>query len=141
MKTPLPLKIAFYRVKDNAAKLQFICSKAQEAVRQEKRLLIAVPNLEAAQYVDQLLWRIPEESFIPHVVTDMPTQEWIAITLQEQQNVNQATHLLNLCPHPSPLYQYVEEVYDFYDETQPQKKELSEQRLRFYQEKGLRVYL
>ncbi len=141
MMSVLPLKITFYRVKDNTAKLTFICQKAQEAFQQEKRLLIAVPNLQAAQYIDQLLWRTPEESFMPHVVTDMPTQEWIAITLQEQVNVNQALRLLNLCPHPSSLYQQVEEVYDFYDETHPQKKELSEQRLRFYQEKGVRVHL
>jgi DNA polymerase-3 subunit chi len=101
--------------------------------------LIAVPNFQAAQYIDNLLWRIPEESFIPHIIADAPTAEWIAITMQDQQNVNQAARLLNLCSTPSALYQQVEEVYDLYDETHPQKKDLSQQRLRLYQAKGLLV--
>jgi DNA polymerase-3 subunit chi len=132
-------KVLFYRVKDNTAKLHLICSKAQEAFKQEKRLLIAVPNLQAAQYIDTLLWRQPAESFLPHVITDSSVSEWIAITIQDQHNVNQAVRLLNLCSSPSPLYQHVEEVYDLFDETHPEKVELSQQRVQFYQSKGLLV--
>jgi DNA polymerase III subunit chi len=128
-------------VKDNSAKIHLICTKAQEAFKQEKRLLIAVPNFQAAQYVEALLWKVPAESFMPHVVSDTPTSEWIAITMQEQHNVNQAVRLLNLCPTPSPLYQHqhIAEVYELYDETHPQKAELSQQRLQLYQSKGLLV--
>lgn len=138
MKSITP-KVIFYRVKDNQAKIQLICSKAQESFKQEKRLLIAVPNFEAAQYVETLLWRTPAESFMPHVIADTSSSEWIAITMQEQHNVNQAVRLLNLCPTPSALYQYVEEVYDLYDETISQKADLSQQRLNYYQAKGLAV--
>jgi DNA polymerase-3 subunit chi len=140
MKNNAPVKVIFYRVKDNSAKIQLIYTKAQEAFQHEKRLLIAVPNLQAAQYIDALLWKFPEESFMPHVIADAPTAEWIAITMQEQQNINQAARLLNLCPTPSALYQQVEEVYDLLDESHPQKLELSQQRLRLYQAKGLVVY-
>lgn len=116
-----------------------ICTKAHEAFKQEKRLLIAVPNFQAAQYVETLLWKVPAESFIPHVVADTSTSEWVAITMQEQHNVNQAARLLNLCPTPSTLYQQISEVYEFYDETHPQKAELSQQRLQLYQSKGILV--
>jgi DNA polymerase III subunit chi len=133
------IKVTFYLVKDNHSKIQLICDKAQEAFRQEKRLLIAVPTFQAAQYIDALLWRLPEESFIPHVIADTPTSEWIAITLQEVENVNKAVHLLNLCPMPTSLYQQVEEIYDLFDETHPEKRELSQQRFQFYQSKGLIV--
>lgn len=95
--------------------------------------------MEAAQYIDALLWRLPEESFIPHVIANTSTLEWIAITTQEQHNINQASRLLNLCPAASALYQQVEEIYDLFDESHPQKIELSQQRLRFYQAKGLIV--
>jgi DNA polymerase III subunit chi len=128
-------------VKDNSSKIHLICTKAQEAFRQEKRLLIAAPDFQAAQYLDALLWRLPSESFIPHIITDTDTSEWIAITVQQQHNVNQAIRLLNLCSPPSPLYQHVEEVYDLYDETHPQKTELSQQRFRFYQAQGFLVKL
>lgn len=133
----MPQKITFYQIKDNAAKIQLICAKAHEAFQHEKRLLITVPNLQAAQYVDALLWRIPEESFIPHVITDFSTPEWIAITLQDKQNVNQATCLLNLCTELPALYQQMEEIYEIYDETHPQKVACSKQRLDQYQAYGL----
>lgn len=138
MNTPLKLaKAVFFRVKNNTDKIHLICMKAQEAYMQEKRLLIAVPNLQAAQYIDALLWRMPEESFIPHAIIDFPTSEWIAITQQDQCNVNQAPRLLNLCLTPTPLYGQVEEIFEILDETHPEKAELSQKRLRFYEEKGL----
>lgn len=71
------------------------------------------------------------------MIVDTSTAEWIAITMQDQRNVNQASRLLNLCTIPSPLYQEVEEIYELYDETHPQKTELSQQRLRYYQAKEL----
>lgn len=126
-------------MKDNSAKIHLICTKAQEAFKQEKRLLIVVPNFQAAQYIETLLWRNPPESFMPHVIVDTSTVEWIAITMQEEHNVNQAPRLLNLCSIPSPLYSQVEEIYEIYDETLPQKTELSQQRLRYYQDKGLLI--
>lgn len=116
-----------------------VCAKAQEAIQHEKRLLIAVPNLQAAQYIDTLLWNSPAESFIPHIIAETPTAEWIAITMQESQNINQAVRLFNLCPSPSALYQYVDEIYELYDESHPQKIELSQQRISFYESKGINV--
>lgn len=139
MKNNSKPKLTFYRVKDNGAKIQLICAKAQDAFRKEKRLLIAVPNMEAAKYVDTLLWKLADESFMPHLISDVQSKEWIVITLQDQENVNDAPHLLNLCTVASPLYQFVEEVYELYDETHPQKLELSQQRMRLYQSKGFQV--
>lgn len=132
-------KVTFYHVKDNAAKIQLICSKAKDSFQLEKRLLITVPSFDAAQYVESLLWRFPEESFMPHVIADTTTKEWIAITMQNKDNINQAPRLLNLCPNVSPLSHEVEEIYELYDEAHPQKKELSEQRIREYQAKGFLV--
>ena len=129
-------RVIFYRVKENATKIQLICKKGEEAFSQEKRLLIAVPNFQAAQYIEELLWRNPRESFMPHVVTDTPTSEWIAITMQNEKNVNQATRLLNLCTTPSPFYEHIKEIYEFYDASLPEKGELSEQRLQYYTSKG-----
>lgn len=126
-------------MKNNSSKIHLICTKAQEAFKQEKRLLITVPHFQAAQYIEALLWKIPAESFMPHVVADTSTSEWIAITMQEQYNVNQAVRLLNLCPTPPSLFQQIHDIYELYDETEPQKAELSQQRLQFYQSKGFLV--
>ena len=139
MKNHPSVKVVFYSVKDNSTKLQFICNKAKEAFQHEKRLLIVVSNLEAAKYVDALLWRFPDDGFIPHVISDVATNEWITITTQEKQNVNQATCLLNLRQAPCSLYHQFEDIYEFYDETHPQKIEFSQKRIQFYQKEGLLV--
>ncbi len=132
-------KVIFYHVKDNQTKLNLICTKALEAFRDEKRLLIIVNSFQAAQYVDQLLWRFPPNGFMPHVIADTSTAEWIAITLQDQHNVNQATTLLNLSPSYSSLSLKMEEVYEIYDETHSDKRALSEQRLKTYQSHGIMI--
>ena len=59
---------------------------------------------------------------MPHVISDTTTKEWIAITMQNKDNINQAPRLLNLCPAFPPLAKTVDDVYEVYDESTPQKK-------------------
>lgn len=134
-----PIKVTFYRVKDNRSKLELICAKALAAVEHEKRLLILVSTMEAGRYLDNLLWSKPEEGFLPHIYTQEPTQEWIAITM-EQKNINQATDLLNLQTHAISFYDQFEEIHELFDETTVEKEALSQQRLNDYQSKKLLVY-
>lgn len=129
--THLAPKIVFFRIKDNAAKLQWICSKVHETVKLKKRLMIFAPNEEAAKYIDMLLWRLPEESFLPHSIVDQPSKEWIAISMIHQ-NLNQAHRMLNLCSTISPIFHQFEEVYEMYDDTQAPKQELSQKKLEEY---------
>ena len=89
--------------------------------------------------VTTLLWKLPADSFLPHVVSDTPTSEWIAITMQEQQNVNLADRLLNLCPTVLPLSTQVIEIFELYDESSAEKSEFSEKRIRDYQSRGITI--
>lgn len=133
-------RVIFHTVKDAQAKLDFICQRAEEAMRQEERLLIAVPTDEAAQYIEALLWRQPETSFIPHVITQSPTTAWVAITSKPTHNFNQASILLNLCSEVPPLYSQFNIVYELDDQTHPQKATLSEQRRSSYAANGIQPH-
>lgn len=135
---PTSPKITFIRVKDNQEKCACILQRAQAVFFEEKRLLIAVPNMEAAQYVDTLIWHTPEDSFIPHTIAQGPCQDWIAITTLSQ-NVNQAQILLNLSPQACSFYLAFEQVYELYDASHPQKEALAKQKLVDYQAKGILV--
>ncbi len=136
---PLPVRVTFFPVKDNNTKLLLICNKIQETLKQEKRILITVPTEEAAHYIDSLLWRIPEWSFIPHSIIHTSTQEWVAITTVMTHNLNGANRLLNLCPQSCPIYQQFEEIYEFYDDSHPQKAEQSQKKFIHYQSQGIFV--
>ena len=133
------VKVIFYKIKDNREKIHFICTKAEEAYQQEKKLLILVPNEAAGQYVDALLWRLPENSFMPHALTGSPTNEWIAITILAE-NLNQASRLLNLTAQASTL-QHFEEIYEIFDETSPDKLKASKEKIASYQVKGTNFVL
>lgn len=129
-------KVSFYRVKDNATKLDLICLMANKVIEDEKRLMISVTNPEAGRYVNTLLWRKPEASFIPHLLTQHSTQEWIAISM-ECKNINQAQRLLNLNTHAISFFGEFEELIELWDETSPEKKDLSQNRWDFYLSQNL----
>lgn len=123
--------VTFISVHDNAQKLDAIYYVVQKHFMNEESIHIAVPNAEAAEYVDNLLWRYPPESFIPHVVTMNATEEKIVISTKEE-NLNRATILLNLCTAPPAHFREFKIIYELHDETHPSKTELSRQRKTFY---------
>lgn len=123
--------ITFLTVKTNQEKLSKICEIVHYHFLQKISLLIAVPSKEAANFVDDLLWKEPNDSFIPHEISDKQTKALISITT-EQQNLNDAKALLNLCPSVNPIVEQFEKVYEFFDETHPTKAELSRQKQASY---------
>lgn len=129
-------KVHFINVSDGPSKLQAITQTVQECLDHEKRVLIAVPNQEAANFIDRLLWTTPEESFSPHAIVNGPSQELVAITTSPT-NFNKAQVLINLNPHISPISSEFEVIYDLYDKTHPSKETLSQQRQEAYTSAGL----
>jgi DNA polymerase-3 subunit chi len=133
-----PVQVSFYHIKDNQSKINLICTKAKESILLEKKLLILVGTQEAGQYIDSLLWRLPEESFIPHLFTQNITDEWIAITMQSN-NINQAPIVLNLQLSPISFFHEFEEIIEFYDETSSDKTLSSQTKIKFYKSKNINI--
>lgn len=130
-----PPKVIFFPVKDTSTKLQAIVGVATHCFYAKTRLLFSVATYEAARYVDELLWKFPSESFLPHAILSRPSIELIGITMMPQ-NLNQAAVLFNLCPEASPLVASVSIIYDFIDETHPSKLEQALKRKEFYLRQG-----
>jgi DNA polymerase IIIc chi subunit len=124
-------RVIFLTVADAASKLNAIAQTVQEQLDQGKKVLIAVPSQEAAAYIDQLLWKMPEESFSPHLISNGPVNELVAITTGTA-NVNQAQVLLNLNPQVHPAYREFDTVFDLDDRTHPSKEQLSQARREAY---------
>lgn len=126
----LPL-ITFLIVKDNQTKLKSICKIAQKHFEKKQPILILAPSEEIAEYIDQLLWRIPEESFLPHQKSDLSSNDFITISTK-MENLNRARIAFNLYSSICPLHQEFDQIYELYDETHPSKKEQSLQRKNAY---------
>lgn len=136
--------VTFYQVLDNPQKVALICQTSESLFRQKKKLLILTPNFPATQYIEELLWRLPPEGFLPHVVADTATAEWIAISLQQEVNVNKAPYLFNLrqeAVEQQLASQGIQEIYEFWDETDPQKKANASKKWSDYESRGFLVTL
>jgi DNA polymerase IIIc chi subunit len=133
-----PTRVCFIRVTDNASKLQKLCAIIHSHFIKNDKVLIAVPSAEAAAYIDQLLWRMPEESFLPHAIANHTTSERIAITTA-LLNINQASTLVNLLPNPHPNPGSVVLIYELLDLTAKDKEEVSRRKQAAYRSAGHHV--
>lgn len=124
--------VRFLKVWDNRSKVQAILHTVKEMILKRKRTFITVPNKEAATYLDELLWNEPEDSFIPHLITNEPCEELVAIS-QVHTNFNNAEALINLCPEISPISDQFELIFDLEDETSLDKANLSALRKSAYE--------
>lgn len=132
--------IIFLRVADTKTKLMRICNAIHQNFTQGKKILIHTPSPQASQYIDELLWSSPIESFLPHEIVHQKTTIPVAIT-QQQENLNEAQILINLCPHIHPNYPAFQKVYELWDLTHPTKEKESEQRKNAYEALKAAVYV
>ena len=92
-------RVTFFQVNNDASKRQKIVQIAEEYFEKKEPLLIRLPHLKAVEYVDLLLWRSPEDSFLPHVIKDEPCKDFLVLT-STKENPNGARSILNLCKEP-----------------------------------------
>ena len=128
MTTP---RIVFFQVRTQAAKLKIICDTLQQVFEQKERAIVFTEDQKAQEFVDELLWKTPEMSFLPHILCDEPTKEFIAIT-KTKNNVNQANIAFNLCPTPLLIETHFRIIYEFEDLSHPHKNKLSSLRFDAY---------
>lgn len=118
-------------------KLQKIVRAAHYHFQKKEPLLFVVDNDISAKYIDDLLWKMPQESFLPHIVTSSPTKELIAIS-SKKKSLNGANHFFNLTNLPLLLEDFYV-VYEFEDFTQPEKIKLAQFKYAQYRAKDFAI--
>ncbi|MBM3183912.1 MAG: DNA polymerase III subunit chi, partial [Chlamydiae bacterium] len=92
-------RIIFFQVSDLPSKLRCITETARSHFSKKEAVLFFVENEKGEAFLDELLWKLPEHSFLPHAISNQKTDEKIAIT-KTKENVNGAIFAFNLCPTP-----------------------------------------
>jgi DNA polymerase IIIc chi subunit len=138
MNIPQKPKLIFLSVANNKEKLKFISDIVAKHFHQAEPILILVASDEAALYIDQLLWKSPEESFIPHAIVHATSKERVAIS-KSKSNFNQAAVLINLRPDAAVEIEGVHIIYDLIDLTHSSKEELSHLRQKTYESAGYSI--
>jgi DNA polymerase IIIc chi subunit len=131
--TPTETRLVLFQVRDPKTKLARLTEIASAHFEKKEHLLILVEDEKTENYVDELLWKSPETSFLPHQVSSQPTQELIVIT-REKKNLNQARYAFNLCSTPLLIEGPFRMIYDFEDLTTPNKSRLAALRFDAYKQ-------
>ena len=131
-------RVVFFQVRDNPTKLRRICETASAHFGKKEPLLFFVEDEKAQKFVDELLWKAPPTSFLPHVALDEETRDWIAIT-KGKKNINQAKIAFNLCTTPLLIDCPIRILYEFEDLTDPNKKRLSNLRFDRYKQENFLI--
>jgi len=135
------IRVTFFQVADDQQKRSKILHLAQEYFEKNEPLLIRLPHKKALEYVDILLWRVPQDSFLPHVIKDELCKDLIVLTTSDN-NPNGARSILNLCPKPiSNEDLSFTRIYELEDLASSNKNKSAQERYKNYKDKGYTITL
>lgn len=129
----LETRIVFFQVREPQAKLFRLAEMVRSHFEKKEHLTLFVEDDSVLKYVDELLWKLPETSFLPHAIAEDSTSDWIALT-KSKKNVNGARFAFNLCSTPLLIEAPFRIIYDFEDLTSPNRKHLSSLRFDAYKQ-------
>ncbi len=127
--------IHFWIVHNNIEKRQRIREITYKHFSQSHRILILVPNQPSLIFVDQLLWQMDPDQFIPHTISSEPIQAAVVITA-EVTNLNRAQVLWNLCGSGCPIANQFENIHELDDRTDATKAQSALKKKEYYQAAG-----
>jgi len=135
------IRVTFFQVTNDQQKRKTILQLTHEYFKKNEPLVIRLPHQKALEYVDILLWREPQESFLPHAIKDEHCKDLIVLTTSEE-SPNGARSVLNLCPKPITNKNLsFTRIYELEDLASSQKNKSAQERYKSYKDQGYSVHL
>lgn len=135
------IRVTFFQVSTDEQKRNKIVQLAQDYFEKKEPLLILLPHEKALEYVDLLLWRLPQDGFLPHAIKDEPCADTIVLTTSDN-NPNHARSILNLCPTPvNNKNLSFTRIYELEDLASSHKNKSAQDRYKNYKDQGYSVSL
>lgn len=124
----------------NAAdRFEVACRLAGKAVAQNKRMLIYVPDADAAQKIDRMLWTWPAISFVPHcLATDALAAETPVLIASDIESATGCEVLLNLAQQCPEFFARYERLLEIVSQDAEDRK-AGRTRYAWYRERGYAI--
>ncbi len=130
------MKVIFYTVKTASAKIHYLIQTASHHFAQKEKIQIIVPDQKALTFIDELFWKEPKESFLPHCTSSpVPFYDLLCICLAEEA-LDDSSFIFNLCPAPYTPHSRVKVLYELEDCTHPDKRVIFQAKFKLYQSLG-----
>jgi DNA polymerase IIIc chi subunit len=124
------LSVTFLPVRNKSEKLETLLRIADRHFRAKEPLLFLVSDKESFEFLDRLLWRSPDRSFLPH------PSKLLNIGMEP---IPHTPIIFNLAPSPLGEIPSLRTIYELEDHTSPEKKLASEDKYRAYRDSGLHI--
>jgi len=110
-----------------------ICAKA---CTQGRRVRVLTSDAAMTEALDQLLWKTPAVSFVPHCRPDSALAEQTAVWIDHRvEHAGPAEVLVNLAPAPPAFFGRFDRVAEIVAD-RGEDLEAARERYRFYRERG-----
>ena len=130
-------RVIFHPIKKNHEKIPYLVRLVHQYFHLNHFLDILTSDLASKTKIDELLWKYPKNSFLPHT-TEAKSSYLIKIYTKEE-TIHPAHTCLNLSLKPlSPTSAY-QTILEFDDQSSKQKKESSKIKYQFYKENGYKI--
>lgn len=124
------MQINFFVVKTNAEKLNKIVEIANLHLKKKEPLTFLLPDAAALSYLDELLWKYPEDSFLPH------PSRLITLDLYPTQDGHSLFNLRTIAYAEAPQFKT---LYELEDHTTTEKLHLSKSRYQTYRKANFSI--
>lgn len=125
------MRVIFFQVKTPKEKIDRLIETVTSHFEKGENSILFVEDEKAQHYVDDLLWKMPNFSFLPHAISDFATKEKTVIT-RSKTNINEAKYAFNLCSTPLLIDSPFKIIYEYEDLTSPGKQQASQNRFDAY---------
>jgi len=129
-------KVIFFEIKRSFQKLDKIIGAAHYHYKSSHRLLILSPNEKATSFIEDLLWKEPKESFLPH---NMDENDLILISHNRDLLKKPIHYIFNLTDFFLDLSLPERTIYEFDDITNEDKKKIVKEKFQFYHKKNYQI--
>ena len=128
------VSVVFLQIQKNTQKIEKIIDTVTYHFEKKEPFQFIVSDENSKNFLDDLLWQNPITGFLPHKTSNLPCKDMIVITL-EKEILNQAKTVFNLTKEPLALDQSFRIIYEFDDQSKPEKSEISKKKYHFYKER------
>jgi len=117
-------------IDSNTLLLEKVCELSAEFYQQGLRVFVATNDVKTAEQLDELMWQLPTDQFIPHNLQGEGPHYGAPIEIGHQPPQTRRQILINLC-HPLPQFAVkFTQIIDFIPNEPAQKQQARE---RFHQ--------
>ena len=136
-------QVDFYILPDDllSSSQHYACKLAEKNWRQGKRVLMQTNSAEESEQLDNLLWSIKPDSFIPHGIATLEPSDSQQPILISHQKVNQThfNNIINLSSRPADVNNIDALKIDEILNQDEQRKQSGRSNYKIYRELGFQL--